>query len=58
MKKGTFKGKFTLYALEGAGKSTKLKKYSFNVTGVVVDGAGYGVATCKKPAVSWPVMVE
>ena len=58
MKKGTFKGSFKVYALEGAGKSTKLKKYSFNVTGVVVDGAGYGVATCKKPSVSWSVTVE
>ena len=57
-KKGTFKGKFTLYALEGAGKSTKLKKYSVNVTGVVVNGVGYGVATCKKPDISWSVTVR
>ena len=57
-KKGTFKGSFKVYALEGAGKTTKLKKYTVNVTGLVVDGIGYGVATCKKPAASWPVTVE
>ena len=57
-KKGTYKGKFTLYALEGSGKATKLKKYTFNVTGVVVDGVGYGVATSKKPTVSWAVTVR
>ena len=57
-KKGTFKGKFTLYALEGAGKATKLKKYSITVTGVVVDGVGYGSATLKKPAASWAVTVK
>ena len=57
-KKGTFKGSFKVYALEGAGKATKLKKYTVNVTGVVVDGIGYGVATCKKPVVSWSVTVE
>ena len=57
-KKGTYKGKFTLYALEGSGKATKLKKYTFNVTGVVVDGVGYGVATSKKPTASWAVTVR
>ncbi len=53
-KKGTFKGSFNFYALEGA----KLKKYKVNVSGVVVGGVGYGQATCKKPALSWPVEVE
>ena len=57
-KNGTFKGAFKVYALEGVGKATKLKKYTINVTGVVVNGVGYGVATCKKPAVSWTVTVE
>ena len=57
-KKGTFKGKFTVYALEGEGKATKLKKYKVGVTGVVVGGVGYGEATCKKPAVRWTVTVE
>ena len=57
-KKGTFKGAFKVYALEGAGKSTKLKKYTVKVSGVVVDGVGYGTATCKKPAASWPVIVR
>ena len=57
-KKGTFKGSFKVYALEGAGKATKLKKYTVNVTGLVVDGVGYGVATCKKPTASWSVSVR
>ena len=57
-KKGTFKGSFKLYALQGEGKGRKLKKYTVKVSGVVVDGVGYGVATCKKPAVSWAVTVK
>ena len=57
-KKGTFKGSFNVYALVGEDKATKLKKYKVNVTGVVVGGVGYGVATCKKPAVTWQVTVQ
>jgi hypothetical protein len=57
-KKGTFKGSFKVYALEGSGKATKLKKYTVSVTGVVVGGVGYGTATCRNPAVSWPVTVR
>ena len=57
-KKGSFKGSFKVYALEGEGKATKLKKYTVKVNGVVVDGVGYGTATCKKPAASWPVTVR
>ena len=37
----------------------KLKKYKAKVTGVVVDGVGYGQATMKKPAGGpWIVTVE
>lgn len=57
-KKGTFKGSFKVYALEGSGAATKLKKYSLQVGGVVVNGVGYGSATCRKPAVNWAVTVE
>ena len=57
-KKGTFKGSFKVYALEGAGKATKLKKYTVKVSGVVVDGVGHGVATSKNPAASWAVTVQ
>ena len=57
-KKGMFKGSFKVYALEGAGKATKLKKYTIKVSGVVVGGVGYGTATCKTPAISWSVTVE
>ncbi len=57
-KKGTFKGSFKVYALEEEGKAIKLKKYTVKVSGVVVDGVGYGTATCKNPALSCPVTVE
>lgn len=57
-KKGAFKGSFKVYALEGSGKATKLKKYTVKVSGVVVDGVGYGTATCKRPAATWPVTVR
>ena len=57
-KKGTFKGSFKMYALEGSGKATKLKKYTIKVSGVVVGGVGHGTATCKKPAASWSVTVR
>ncbi len=57
-KKGTFKGSFKVYALQGSGKGTKLKKYTFKVSGVVVDGIGYGLAVCKKPMLSCPVSIK
>lgn len=57
-KKGTFKGSFKVYSLEESGASTKLKKYTMKVGGVVVDGVGYGTATCKRPAITWSVTVE
>lgn len=56
--KGTFKGSFKVYALEGASPKQKLKKYTINVSGFVLDGIGYGKATCKKPAISWSVTVR
>ena len=52
-KDGTFKGSFSAYALDGG----KLKKTKVDVTGVLVDGVGYGAATVKK-AGSVPVTVE
>ena len=58
-KKGTFKGSFKLYELQGDGRMTKLRKYTMKVNGIVVDGKGTGFATCRKPMVSgWPVRVE
>ena len=57
-KKGVFKGKFSVYELQGEGAQTKLKKYSVKVNGVVVGGVGYGVATSKKPAIAWPMTVK
>jgi len=57
-KTGLFKGSFKVYALETANGKTKLKKYNFAVTGVVVNGIGHGQATCKKPSATWDVTVE
>ena len=52
--KGTFKGSFKVYSIE----NNKLKKHTVKVTGVVVDGVGYGIAAGKKPLVEWPMTVE
>ena len=59
-KTGLFKGSFRVYALEDASNGKmKLKKYTVKVTGFVVDGKGYGQATCKKPAGGpWAVTVQ
>ena len=58
-KKGTFKGSFKLYELQGEGARRKLKKYTVNVNGLVIDGKGRGQASCRKPAAGpWPVTVE
>ena len=43
-KDGTFKGSFMAYALDGG----KLKKAKVDVSGVLIDGVGYGTATIKK----------
>ena len=57
-KKGTFKGSFKVYELQGKSPKIKLKKYTIKVTGVVVDGVGYGLAVCKKPMASWTVSIK
>lgn len=43
--KGTFKGSFKVYALETAGSGLRLRGYSAKVSGIVVDGVGYGIAS-------------
>lgn len=48
-KTGMFKGTFNVYALQGALGKEKLKKYIVSVSGIVVEGRGFGKATCKKP---------
>ena len=74
-KNGQFKGSFKLYATDAdggasasghdnggvaaSGRKPKLKKYTVNVVGFVVDGVGTGEARCKKPAAGpWTVTVE
>lgn len=56
--KGTFKGSFNIYEIQTAGGKKTLKKHSVKVSGLVVDGVGYGIATLKNPSVSWTVRVE
>ena len=53
-KQGTFKGTFKAYSdLDG-----KLKKTTISVTGIVLDGYGYGIAVEKKTGVKVPVYIE
>lgn len=47
-KTGLFKGKYTLYAQAG-------RKYQASVSGLIVNGRGYGEATIKKPYTAWDV---
>ena len=54
---GTFKGNFTVYSEDGAGKMPKLKKMRVTVTGVVVDGYGYGQVTVRNVGV-YPVSIS
>ena len=61
-KTGLFRGSFKLYTTNAATtperRSPKLKKFTMNVVGLVVDGVGHGWATLKKPYAMWPVTVE
>ena len=52
-KTGTFKGTFKAYVLEGG----KPKATTVNVTGVLVDGVGYGTVAIKKVVGGVPVTV-
>lgn len=59
-KTGAFKGSFKIHALEDkVTRSEKaLRKYTVKVTGIVVDGIGYGKAVLKKPANEWTLSVD
>lgn len=52
-KTGTFKGSFVFYTLNNG----KLKKNTVTVSGVVVDGVGYGTASIKKMG-CWPIVIN
>lgn len=57
-RQGTFKGSFKVYATREDGRKG-FKSYRVNVTGLVVDGKGYGRATCRNPAGGpWAVTVQ
>ena len=58
-KTGIFKGSFKAYALGRVNGKAKLLKYTVNVNGLVVDGVGQGVASCKRPSGGpWAVTVQ
>lgn len=48
-KTGVFRGSFKAYVISdgGSGRAGRLRKYTVKVSGVVVDGAGYGTASNK-----------
>ena len=57
-KTGLFKGSYKIYTTTG-GTKPKLKRFTVNVIGFVVDGKGYGEATLKRPAGGpWAVTVQ
>ena len=58
-KTGLLRGTFKAYVLERNLSKKVLRKYIVKVSGVVVDGVGYGQATCKSPASGpWTVMLR
>ncbi|MBQ9447232.1 MAG: hypothetical protein IJU61_11580, partial [Victivallales bacterium] len=50
-KTGVFKGNFNVYVDAGTPEKPKVKKLSFKVSGVVVDGVGFGRASYKDTSV-------
>jgi uncharacterized repeat protein (TIGR02543 family) len=52
-KDGSFTGSFTVYAIENG----KLKKHKASVSGVLVNGIGYGTATIKKIG-AWAIEIR
>ena len=57
VRSGTFKGTFTVYSEDGQGKTPKLKKTRATVSGVVVDGYGYGQVTIRNGG-TYPVSIS
>ena len=53
IKNGMFKGSFSAYSLSGG----KLKKVKVDVSGVVLDGKGYGTGSIKKVG-AWAIGIE
>ena len=52
-KEGSFTGSFTVYAIENG----KLKKHKASLSGVLVNGIGYGTATIKKIG-DWAIEIK
>lgn len=56
-KNSSFKGSFTFFLRTGTDASPKIKKVKAAVTGLVVDGLGFGIALAKGVG-TWPVTIE
>lgn len=56
-KNGTFRGSYKAYARSGPARD-RIRPCSVTVTGVLVDGVGYGTATVRNPACCWSVRLE
>ena len=55
-KTSSIKGSFVIYTDNP--EKHKINKYTFKITGMVVDGKAVGIATCKKPAMTSLVSIE
>ena len=55
-KTASIKGSFSVYTDNP--EKHKINKVSFTVTGMVIDGKAVGIAACKKPAISCPIIIE
>ena len=55
-KTATLKGSFSAYTINEA--KHKVTKTTFTVNAMVIDGRAVGTATCKKPAITCPVVLE
>ena len=56
--KGSFKALATNEAVTPPAKSPKIKKYTVNVNGLVVDNVCIGTAFCKKPECCWSILIK
>lgn len=55
-KTSSIKGSFVIYTDNP--EKHKINKYTFTITGMVVEGKAVGIATCKKPSMTSQVFIE
>lgn len=54
-KTSSIKGSFVIYTVNP--EKHKINKYTFTITGMVVEGKAVGIATCKKPSMTSQVFI-